>query len=475
MINLICKKIYTRYIIIALYLVLMTAFDAFSKERLLIPVMPGSCLSCTFKAEQVNQLDPSSSIFYFLFPEDFSEELDYIIDIYKLNEYPKDHFLFSDSLFKKYYRAGQVDLIRENTESKTFTRVEFSKINEIKDTRDLGSHEDTINIPSSSIPKSSGQIVVSDNHVLYIFNRVRQDIIGMVDLKEKSLEYLTLTDSIIKINFLNAFSGDLTEYTQMKNVKLLGKNYFTYGQPYGDTFYATSSHTYIGGITDNGDTIARSFVAMNLFVKGKYIKSYAVDHIALDSCFFIKPNFHFYNNKLYTSLLKVEATCKSPVTQKYFLGEFELVGNRFVFTKVMSFVLPDINYDVGYRLINCIFDKQYFITALSNNLYDINSQTFSKMSIPHNVKFETRAVFEDVEGTIFNMRHFCVKGDLVYMIILDRTKKEYRLLKYNFRKSRLERNIVLPNCYISPILDIVDPEFVFFPVDDERIVRKKIL
>ncbi len=456
-----------------LLIILSVCFSyASSTERYYIPVTPGNCINCNFQNSQIENLDPNRNIFYFVFPEDFIEDKDYIIDIYKLKSYPKEHLIFSDSLYNKYHLLGKANVVVEHLESGLFKSFELSKIEKLPNYA-FENFNDTLNFPPNTFPRSTKKIIVNNDKKFYVFNRLRKDRIGVVDLENRTSEILYLNEIIIKNNFKINFNN-LDKYNQMKDVELIGKNRFDDNQVFGDTLFSVSNHTFMDGIASNGDTIGRGFIMMNVFVKDQYLTSYPIQILLMDTCYFTSTNFHFYNDKFYFVLLKNDANCHLNDTNKYFIGEFVLRNNKIVFNKILNFQLPEINYDVGYRLIHGFFYNQYFVTELSNNLYNLENQSIVKLKIPHNVKLETKALFEVIDGTIINTDNFVIKDNCLYMIIFEKYKQEYRWLKYNILHSKLERNILVPIGHLAPILDVQNPEIIYLPLNDHQLVKKNM-
>lgn len=449
---------------------------SYSKDRYFVVISPGSCLSCVASSTVIEGIDKSHTIFEFVFPERFSDDLDYIIEEYKLHGYGQNHFHFSDSLFDKFYEVNVPPyfvLVRDSGAS--VDKILFSDTNRLESLFPRSTLNDTIVLENPVFHRTTADILSSNDGSLYIFNQLRKDRIGYVHTKTNKVQTIFLSDTIIKAIFAEVFLGDLSMYHFMSKVDIPQKNEFTAGFVAHDTLYAMSSHSFFAGVTPEGDSIVRNFPYMSMFVKGEYIRSMGFDYILPDSCSFVKHNFWIYDNKLYATVSKVLSLCIDTSNAEYFVAEFVNKGGRYKFNRFLEYELPNIYRDVGHGLVSCFFLDHYFLSNLSNQLFDLNDKSILNLNIPHTKSFPKSALKDNGEKVFINQANVVLKGGVFYSIIFDRQKKQFRHIALSLNNNKILSDTVIEHQFLFPVLDKTDPGYVWLPLDAKKVVRKKVV
>lgn len=448
----------------------------YSNERYLIPIAAGSCLSCVASATKIKEIDKHQDKFEFVFQERFSDDLEFLIKEYRLEGYNLNRFLFSDSLFDRFYEVNKPPyfVVLWGNE-KSAERIFFNDSERLQSLFLSKGISDTFRFEMAVFPKTTNEVLSSNDGSLYIFDQLHKNRIGYCRPEMNIAKIIVLTDTIVRTIFEQVFSGDLSMYELMDKIDLPQKNIFTAGYVTNDTLFAMSSHSFFAGITSDGDSIVRNFPYLNLFVKGKYVHSIGFDYFLRDSCSFVKPNFGIYNGRMYACVTKIPSLCIDTTTYNYFISELSLKEGRYHFERFLKYEMPTVYKKVGFGLINSYVVGNCILTNLSNQLYSLDSFNIFSLDLPHTKDFSLSSLKDNGEEVYINQPNAVLHADRIYNLVFDRKNKQYRHLVLSIDNNKLSSDTLVETKFLFPIIDKSDPKYVWLPLDTKRLVRRKVV
>lgn len=411
--------------------------------RVLIPFVPGNCHLCNEQFyEKLKVLDAKNIPYAFLLSEDFSEDLDYIKKEYKLNDFKGNQFILSTALFQKYYLPPQTYALEFGTDSnyKIYRNIDVL-IEDVK----LMRQKDTLNLGSYKIKKSASNLLLNNKQQMYVQNGVQTNTFDFLDLRTGRQQLkVSLTPQHLFNNYLLNFKDSFTAMSKLKEVEAEGipkRDEFVHFEYVHDSIYVTSMHTYIQNMKDS---VLRSFYTMNLYKDGVYCGSRAISDERLPDDYYILPKFHIYNNAAYFTVVKLKLDTDKP---NYFLARFELENGTYQFQKFLRFTMPQIQKEVGYQFLELRFSGKYFMNAITNILYDLETGQSSTLSIPVNEHFGYANLMSNYKGV--NILMWNINMEYPNLLITYFSKDENgqsknTLLKYNIEHRNIEGEIQFP-------------------------------
>lgn len=425
------------------------------KVTVIIPFMPGDCHQCNDAFyKNLKTLDNGKGGILFLIPDNYSDDLDHIKKTNRLEDYKNEQFIFSSALFNKYRIYEQSFVLQFGSDSNykiynnAKTLIEDLEQLPKADIMDLGDHK---------IKKSTEYILAKNKEQMCILNSLHTSAFDYLDLRDgKKVHNVTFNEEQLLRNFILNFKdtgiakSKLSELEQVNDIP--NKDRFEQIEFVNDSIFASSSHTYIANLKDS---ILGGFFSINIYKDGKYIDSRSISNEYIPRGYMIIPKFHVYNGSLYVKVVKERLEADDP---NYFLAKFELENGVYKFKKMLSFVLPAINNDVGYVFTDLKFSGKYFVNPISNLLYDLGSEQSVALNIPVNEKFVYADLVSGFKGVNIIISDVNVQfpNVLIKYFSTDVTGRTTNvLLNYNLQNKNIEGKVQMPedrSMFLTPDL-----------------------
>lgn len=385
----------------------------------LVPFLPGSCHQCSSDFYQNLQLLEKKKVEYsILLSEDYVDDLDYIKSEYKLSKYNVKDYIFSTKKFEKYrlYEQNYVLTFDGSDDYGVFENAEglTDALNQLKAI-------EKVSLRDYSLKTSTANIFFNGSTQLCIQNSVQKDRLDLVELNGNSRSKTVAIDNeLLEKNYLAYFkdkdlaSSKLFEITQVTDVP--NKDVFDMGIYHRDSLLFFSKHTYIGSLKDS---ILGGFKILNIYKDGNYLTGRTIDEIGIPSGYFPTQHFHIFKEKLYIKMVREHLRTDSP---NYFIGVFELKDSSYKFSKLLSFNLPDIHNDVGYSFVELKFSDKYFMTSISNLLFNIETEQIDSLNIPVNSKVEIADLIANLRGVNIVIDNIEIKNQFINIVFYSKDK-----------------------------------------------------
>lgn len=355
------------------------------QATVLIPFMPGSCHQCNNEFyKNLNLLYAKNIDYSYVIPDNYSDDLEEIKKKYQLDGHQSQKFIFSSALFDKYHIYEQAFILQFGTDSNY--KIYHNASTLIDDLESLDKME-KVNLGNYEFKKSTFDLWVKNTEQICFKNILQTNAFDYLDLKEKHQAFkIIFTDemllNIYKLHFRDTVlaKSKLSEVRKVTDIP--DKDRFEDFQFVHDSLFTSSHHTYISNMADS---ILGGFSAVNIYKDGNYLESRAVSKEYLPPGYNIIPRFHMYQNNMYLLVVKDRLETDKP---NYFLAKFALESGIYQFKKMLPFTVPAINKNVGYRYLDLSFSGRYFMTSISNILYDLETEQSVDLNIPVNKEYE---------------------------------------------------------------------------------------
>lgn len=413
--------------------------------KVLIPFLPGDCHQCNdgfYKNLKV--LSAKKIEYYFVIPDRYSDDLDYIKKEYQLAGYDNHQFIFSSALFDKYRTYEQSFVLQFGADSnyKIYNKADAL----VSDLEQLNKVE-PIDLGNYKIKKSTANITVKSKEQICFQNGLQANAFDYLDLKDKKEAIkIVFTDEQLLNNYILNFKDTSIAKNKLNEIKSItdipNKDRFEQIEFVNDTLFASSSHTYIASMKDS---ILGGFFAINTYKDGVYKGSRALSNEHLPIGYTVLPEFHVHNNILYAKVVKDHIEAINP---NYFLAAFELKNGVYIFKKMLHFMVPGINKNVGYQFVNLKFSGKYCMNSISNILYDLETEQSIALDIPVNEKFEFAQLINSFKGTNIVINAIDAKYPnllITYFSKDEKGKATNIILNYNLPGENIVGKIKLPD------------------------------
>lgn len=422
------------------------------QATILIPFLPGSCHQCNADFYgNLRKLEAKKIEYSILLSEDYSDDLDYIKKEYNLSKFKVKTFLFSSALYETYHIYEQNYVLQFGIDSnfKVYDNTEAL----IKDLEILNDAE-RVKPEGYSFKKSTANIIVNGKDQLCVRNSVRQSAFDFIDLKNKKKPLsISFTQEQLLNNYVLNFKDPAiarNKLNEINNIKdIPNKNTFDQAIFQNDSLFMFSNHTYINSLVDSS---LGGFMILNIYKDGIYSGSRSISKEGVPDIYSFLPHFYIYNNKLYIELVKEKIETDKP---NYFLGMFELENGVYQFRKMLSFTVPAIHNDVGYSFLELKFSGKYFMTSISNILFNLETEQMEPLNIPINKKFVFQNLINNLKGVD---------------IVIDNINVQYPnlLITYFYKDDKgIGNNVVLQ--YNMEAKNITGR--IKFPLDNPRFIK----
>lgn len=355
------------------------------QATILIPFMPGSCHQCNngfYKNLEI--LNAQKVNYSFVIPDNYSDDLEELKKKYKLDGYQNQKFIFSSALFDKYHLYEQSFVLQFGADAnyKMYNNAKGL----ISDLEALNKTE-RVDLGDYKIKKSTFDLWVNNKDQFCFKNILQTNAFDYLNLKSKKQAFkISITDEQLLNIYRLHFKDTLLAISKLNEVRAVtdipDKDRFEDFQFVNDSLFTSSHHTYIANMVDS---ILGGFSAINIYKDGSYLESRAVSKEQLPTGYNIIPKFHIYNNNMFMLVVKDRLESDKP---NHFLAKFSLENGTYHFEKMLPFTVPAINKNVGYRYIDLSFSGRYFMTSISNILYDLETEQSLALNIPVNKEYE---------------------------------------------------------------------------------------
>ncbi|OJV54446.1 MAG: hypothetical protein BGO31_09790 [Bacteroidetes bacterium 43-16] len=361
----------------------------------IVPFLPGDCHQCNegfYKNLKI--LDARKVEYSFLLPDEFSEDLNYIKKEYKLEGYKNHQFIFSSALFNKYRAFQQTFVLQFGSDANYRTYNNATEL--IRDLELIGT-EEKMTFGSYNVKKTTATILVKNNEQMYFQSSVQTNAFDYLDLKNKKQAIkIVFTDEQLLNNYILNFKDSSIAKSKLNEIKSItdipNKDKFEQFELVKDTLFVSSYHTYISNIADS---LLGGFISINIYKGGIYAATRPINSERIPIEYSIIPKFHVYKNRLYIEVVKNQLASNKP---NYFLAEFELKNGAYQYKELLNFVVPSINNEVGYQYLELRFSDRFFMTSISNLLYDFETGQSIPLNIPLNETFGFADLMNNLKG-----------------------------------------------------------------------------
>lgn len=412
--------------------------------KVLIPFLPGSCHQCNDGFyKNLSILDGRKVDYSFVMPENYSDDLDDIKKEYRLEHYTNQQFIFSSALFDKYHIYEQAFVLQFGLDSNYKI---YNNANTLVNDLEQLNHVETLNLGNYKIKKSLEGLLVQNKEQLYFLNSVQTNAFDYLDLKNKKQALkISFTDQHLFQNYLLNFKDPAIAQSKLKEVQkvtdLPKKDVFDHFEFVNDSLFASSNHTYVASLKDS---VLGGFFSINIYKDGIYLGARSINNEKLPAGYSVIPTFHVYNNEMYIEVVKNQLETDKP---NYFLAQFELNGNTYQFKKLLNFTVPQINKNVGYSFLDLKFSGRYFMTAISNILYDLETEQSLELNIPINKDFQFAHLINNCKGVDILVRDINAEYPNLLISYFSKDEKGMAtnvILNYNMQNKNTVGKIQMP-------------------------------
>lgn len=383
--------------------------------NIIITFEPKSCHQCDNSFyKNLEQLDNNNLPYQILLSETFSDDLETIKEEYDLKKYNVEEYIFSDELFDRYniYEQNYVLQYGEDSNYNIYEKLSplLTQLNDINNV-------DTITVNNYSFKKSILHTIFNGSKELVLKNIIKDDELEYINLQENSnSKNISFTRPQLLERYANFFANKeigeqkLMEIENIPNTPF--KTKYTKANFYSDSLFILSLHPFI---LDWKDSIVGGFEVINIYKNGEYVSSRTINKSQLPPNYNIVHHFNIVQESLFLTLYKSEFEKNQP---NYLIASFSLKHNTYSLEKIWSFQLSPVNNSIGYLFTEPSFSNNYIISALSNELFNIQNNQSELLNIPTNKgEIQYQQLVQDLAG--------------IHIIILEiQDKDSYLLIKY---------------------------------------------
>ncbi len=478
-------------------LLLMASFTGFAQNKLYVPILPNECLNCVSHLAKLNDIDKSLPV-SLVFPKRYKVDSAVLSKRMYLNDY-KAGIVWSDSLFNRFKNGGNIksSIGAYNEESGNFINVNIASIEDAVPFFNSLSRTDTVKLSSHAFGGET--ILKNSGRYIYCFDVTASEIRAFDKIDGQLLYTLSVTDSMVQAAFKLRYPANKwkKEYQEAKEFstrkRRIDPNAFEAMYCSNDTIYATSHYAYIIRDTAYKDE-ATNFVALSIYKDGKMISFSIVENYIdpsfkgvnrglhriteagdlvkrEDAYYIMSGGFFVKNDTLYTELLGYLADG----IPNHILGLYKKnAKNVYEHKGFYKGTLPSEYLKVGYTTglfpgSGILYSYPYVALVYSNHVFSVS---------PDKPDLDLPILSQKTTGFkgIFGLR---VSQNFAYIIYRDGKDKWMHYAKVDIQSNRIIQDVPYSDTSLPYIadesIDDFDYRFVYIPISEQMILRKKVL
>ena len=479
-----------------------------AKHKIYITLNPAECTNCLNQAEYINKLN-SDYQKIFVFEKRYRTDSAFLRERFFIE--PEDHVIWSDSLYRVFKKDGDkggyyssVSLLNEENGAiiKTYL-VNFSYNLHFFNT--LNKPADTLVFEHELF--SGNMLMIQDGTSFFCYNILTGTLSEFSRTNYRHRYDYNVTDSLVINAYRLRYGAEWEQkYTPVtgyfKAHRRVGQNKIKAFFPKGDTVYTLVEHAYLfytkfDPRQPKMDSNVSVFLTLNTYVNGKIVHQGVVENYLSDdfqgfnrgirkiylhqeagpNAYYVLLNDNFFvtdQGQVYLSIIGPYA--KGDLNNFLAIYEADSKGN-YAFSKLYGGSLPSIYDGEGYNYnfaMPIAYHYPYTSTFLSDHLFSIDSSGqdiemgyFDKIG---KIKFPRR------ELGVWSIK---VDKQYVYMVYMNKETKYYHYLKWDraTQQAVIDKKIQRfddPSTFIAaPVLDDFDYNYVYIPLSENSILRKK--
>jgi hypothetical protein len=483
-----------------LLLLLFAHTGGFAQSQIFITIENQDCISCLGSLHSIDSLDSSLKPMI-VFQRRYRRDSAALVKRLHLGKH-SSHILWSDSLFNLFQNKGLVRsaVTLYNPQSGQILKtglVQFGK--NIRFLNAINQPLDTIRLDSELFGGEANFGNTKD--YFFNFNGVSKQMEVFDKVTASYLYTLSMNDSLVKSAFRLRF-GDKWQGPYQRIQEFTSKWQTVDPQAYGfyqcndDVIYLMAQHRYlINSETDTSDKTTSVFQTLSKYKNGKLVHFSIVENyldvlmrdedggivrITRDgkpvqdkkARYTLAGEFLMHNDDLYVQVLGG----LSEGIPNHFLARysFDPKDNTYKFNSLYDRSLPEQYNTVGYNFTNppsrLPYCFPYTALSLSDELFSLD-KNFSDLKL--NIFDKNN---KNSNKTLWDIK---VTADHVCILYLNGKDNSYRYLKYDLKKKEITTDQVVcnyksPEFITSPMIDDFDYDYVYLPITENVIVRKKM-
>lgn len=460
-------------------------------------IYPAECTNCLSQLAYVRQLDKNMQR-VIVFAKKYRGDSVAVIKRMELEDI-QNNVVWSDSLYNLYKGNNLVVSTASlyNAESGNIIKTSLARLE--NNLHYFSSINRTDTLPLSQRAFGAETTLKNSGQYIYCFDELSHEVRTFDKVDGQYLYTLALTDSLIKEGFKLHFSKNTWEKEYVKSKEFCSRRKIIDAQAYkafacsNDTVYLLANHSYVIVMPagDVMDTLAIPFLTLSTYKNGVLAAfSLVENYIGLEwkgmqrgihrttkdnkpvpeeGAYYVPSGeIVVHSNQLYLSLIGGFADG----IPNHFLARYKKdeTKNEYEFASLFSRSLPPEYNNIGYNFVEPISSHGPYISLyLSDHLFSLNP------------------TFPDIELNILARMPSGLKGiydlkvnkDNIYLIYSNGVDKYMRYIKYSTQKMKVTVDTPLTNykdgtSVSNPSIDDFDPNFVYIPLSDKIIERRKV-
>lgn len=487
------------YLIFILWL--LAVCKAGAQSRLYIPIDNQDCINCLSVTRYLGLLDSTTSP-VLIFQKRYHRDSAALVR--RLHLQPSaGRLLWSDSLYRYFRNNGAVnsDVCIYNAESGQTIRTGFVQLGEnLPFLNRINKPTDTLTLDRPVFGGEAG--FGNTGRYFYNFDGVSREMRVFDKRDNKHLYTLRLGDSLVtqafRLRFGNAWQDQYnrtTAYTsawQTVDPQAYASYYF-----HEDTVYLMAQHRYMIYPEEGAAEVNTNiFLSLSVYKSGKLIGFSIVENYldallkgrqggiprithtgqqvtGKEACYIPGSDFFVYRGTLY---LQINGGLSKGIPNHFLAKyDYDAADRTYKYQAFYDRSLPEPYDSAGYNYTNpgqyLLFSPPYTALYLNSHLYSLDPAV------------------QDIDPGLFGRGNKPLTGkglwdirlgkEHLFVIYMDGSDNHYHYLKYNLRQQKVVAdrpicNFKSPAFIATPMLDDIDYDYIYLPLDESRIVRKKM-
>lgn len=490
-----------KHVFLFLNFSLLFAAGSMAQSRIFIPINNQDCINCLGSIHYLGMLDttyPSSLVFQKRYRRDS------VALIKRLHLEPfRNQLLWSDSLYNVFSSNGKFSSAVSvyNPENGNILKTSLVHIaDNLPFLNAINDPIDTITLEHSTFGSEAN--FGNTGRVFYNFNGItkQMEVYGKTD--SKYYYTLSMNDSLVKVAFKLRFGREWEDkYSKIKDYtskwQTIDPQAYNFYWCNDDMIYLLAEHNYLIYPEEGAPGITTCvFLSLSEYKNGELVRFSLIDNY-LDALmkgkeggiaritegrqpvqdkearYTLSGTFLAYNNELYLQVMgDLSVGIPNHFLARYY---YDAKDRTYKFRSLYDRSLPAQYDSVGYNILNplsrLLFSAPYTSLCLSDRLYSLdegNPDIVPDVFAPQN-RYATGRTLWDIK----------VNPTYIYSVYLSRKEQSYHYQKYDRKQKKVVMDKVICkytdlNYITSPMLDDFDYNYIYQPIGESTIVRKRM-